>query len=163
MTQAQTQVQIQEKDFELGQEYQALREAAGDVGAIVTFSGLVRELYAPESAESETVAELFLEHYPGMTEKRLQGIVDEACQQWPLLAVKVLHRVGRLLPGEQIVFVGVASAHRRAALDAARYIMDYLKSHAPFWKKQLSNQGLRWIESRQSDHAALAAWEKSAN
>ena len=158
-------IRIQQQDFDVGQEYQALRLAAAEggsgagVGAIVTFTGLVRELYEPESADSESVTELLIEHYPGMTEARLQAIADAAKEKWPLLAVHILHRVGRLQPGEQIVFVGTASAHRRAALDSARYIMDYLKSHAPFWKKQESSKGSYWIQSRHSDAEAIAAWD----
>ena len=150
---------IQQQDFDAGREYQALREAADRAGAIVTFTGLVRELYAPESSDPELVTELFIEHYPGMTERRLQAIAEDAMGRWPLPAVRILHRVGRLRPGEQIVFVGTASAHRRAALDSATYIMDYLKSHAPFWKQQQSTDGSRrWIQARPSDADALDTW-----
>jgi len=151
---------VQETDFDVGQEYEALREIAGDAGAIVTFTGLVREIYTPESDKSEAVTELFLEHYPGMTEQRLEDIARQAEQRWPLLGVRIIHRIGSLKPGDQIVLVGTASAHRKAALESASFIMDYLKSHAPFWKKQFSSEGEKWIESRTEDAEALANWQK---
>ena len=109
------------------------------------------------------VAGMFLEHYPGMTEKALAKIVIEAQQRWPLLSLEVLHRVGALEPGEPIVFVGVASAHRQAAFDACAFVMDYLKTRAPFWKKEHTPDGPRWVEGRASDDAAAERWQRSSS
>lgn len=152
---------IQQDDFEVGVEYQALRESAGDSGAIVTFCGLVRELYDEKQEDGERVESLYLEHYPGMTEKSLQAIEDEAHSKWRLLATRIIHRVGELKPGEQIVFAGAASAHRQDAFDAAQFIMDFLKKNAPFWKKQSSAADSHWVESRQSDSDAVKRWQDS--
>lgn len=154
-------ITIQTEDFDVGDVYQSLREAAGDAGAIITFTGLVRELYAGKENGSEKIATLYLEHYPGMTEKSLQAIEEDANAKWQLLATRIIHRVGELKPQDQIVFVGAASAHRQAAFDAAQYMMDYLKSNAPFWKKQSSESGSQWVESRQSDSEALKRWQDS--
>ncbi len=154
-------ISVQEEDFSLAEEYDSLRERAGDVGAVVTFTGLVRELYQTAEGGVENIASLYLEHYPGMTEKSLQQILDQAMAKWPLLAVRVIHRVGELRAGEQIVFVGTASAHRQDAFEAAQFIMDYLKSRAPFWKKQSSTTDSHWVQSRQSDADALQRWEES--
>lgn len=170
-------ISIQEKDFDLASEYEWLRREAGDAGAIATFTGLVREFAGVDEptkgdAEEETeegvkrdeskTEALFLEHYPGMTEKALDDIVSEANQRWPLLAVRVIHRVGRLTGGEQIVFVGTASSHRQAAFDSARYIMDFLKSRAPFWKKQSSGENSSWVDSRSVDEEALLRWDQAS-
>lgn len=152
------QVCVQTEDFDLAEEYQALRKQAGDVGAIVSFTGLVREFYKA-SDELGRVDTLFLEHYPGMTEKCLQEILEQAQQQWPLLAAKVIHRVGELKPRDQIVMVATASAHRQAAFDAAQFMMDYLKSKAPFWKRQSTGEESHWVESRESDEEALKRWQ----
>src|SRR5690606_6940288 len=127
--------------------YAALRDQANNAGAIVTFSGLVREFYEG-SGSGPRVHTLYLEHYPGMTEKALQDIVDEACKRWEVLACQVIHRVGELQAGEQIVDVGVAGTHRGEAFAAAEFIMDYLKTRAPFWKRQQTDEGSGWIESR---------------
>lgn len=157
-----TRISVQTGPFDLATEYEALREQAGDAGAIVTFTGLVREIYDPANdsgGEGGAVQSLFLEHYPGMTEKCLQDILEQARQQWPLLAATIIHRVGELLPGDQIVMVGTASAHRHAAFESAQFMMDYLKSKAPFWKKQSTGQGTRWVESRQSDADAIKRWQ----
>ena len=150
-------VSVQHIDFDLAAEYAALRERADNAGAICTFTGLVREFYQAQQTD-EKVLSLYLEHYPGMTEKALQDIVVQAQQRWRLLACRVIHRVGELHAGDQIVFVGVASAHRGDAFDAAEFIMDYLKTRAPFWKKQNTEHGADWIESRQSDAEAAARW-----
>ena len=152
-------ISVQNEDFDPGEEYSKLRADAVDAGGIVSFTGLVREFYDSNSSEDEKVQSLFLEHYPGMTEKCLEQICDDARQRWPLLSVRVIHRVGELAPGDQIVFVGTASAHRQAAFDAARFIMDYLKSKAPFWKKQRSGDSSEWVESRDSDETALQEWQ----
>lgn len=150
---------VQEQDFDLAQVYQSLRQEAGDPGAIVTFTGLVRELYDQDSDTRNPVTGLFLEHYPGMTEKCLEDIAQQARNRWPLQALCIIHRVGDLKPGDQIVMVGTASAHRHAAFDAAQFMMDYLKSKAPFWKKQQGKQGAEWVASRDSDSEAIARWQ----
>lgn len=151
---------VQEQDFDLAQVYQSLRQEAGDPGAIVTFTGLVRELYDQDSDTHNPVTGLFLEHYPGMTEKCLEDIAQQARNRWPLQALCIIHRVGDLRPGDQIVLVGTASAHRHAAFDAAQFLMDYLKSKAPFWKKQQGKQGAEWVASRDSDLEAITRWQK---
>lgn len=152
-------ISVQEQDFDIAHEHESLRVRAGDPGAIVTFSGLVREIYDPAGTASDVVSGLFLEHYPGMTERCLEDIAEQARQRWPLLATRIIHRVGELGPKEQIVFVGTASAHRHAAFESAMFIMDYLKSHAPFWKKQKSEDGSQWIASRASDADAVKKWD----
>jgi molybdopterin synthase catalytic subunit len=152
-------ISIQTSDFSHADEYNAIRTRAGDAGAIVTFTGLVRELYG-DSEELDAVQSLTLEHYPGMTEKCLQEIQQQAEDRWPLLASTIIHRVGELYSHDQIVLVATASAHRQAAFESAEFIMDYLKSEAPFWKKQKSASGSSWIESRDTDQAALERWQK---
>ena len=144
---------IQTEDFDLAAEYQALRQLSSDVGAVVTFTGLVRDFEGQGSIDS-----LSLQHYPGMTEKLLQQIVDQANSRWQLLGTTVVHRVGKLLPSEQIVLVGVASQHRAAAFEAAQFIMDYLKTKATFWKKVDQNGQQQWVESKASDQAASQRW-----
>ena len=151
-------VTVDHKDFDVAQEYQRLREAAGDAGAVVIFTGLVRELYQAGLSDEATQS-LHLEHYPGMTEKSLELILARANARWDVLESRIIHRIGTLLPGDQIVFVGVASAHRQDAFNASQYIMDFLKSEAPFWKKQSTENSSDWIESRESDFEALKTWE----
>lgn len=146
-------VRVQTAAFDPGAETNAMHAANVGVGAVVAFVGYVRDFN-----DGLDVAGLFLEHYPGMTEKALDKIVVEAEQRWPLLKVEVLHRVGALEPGEPIVFVGVASAHRQAAFDACNFIMDYLKTRAPFWKKEQTSAGERWVEGKQSDADAAGRW-----
>lgn len=145
-------IKVQRQDFSLSLEYELLRQDAR-CGAVVTFTGLVREL---EGAELRSMT---LEHYPGMTEQALTQIATEAQQRWQLGAVTIIHRIGTLLPNEQIVFVGVASAHRAAGFAAGEFIMDYLKNRAPFWKKELTDKGDYWVEAKTSDQAALNRWE----
>lgn len=154
-------ISIQTEDFDVAEEYTVLRQQGGDAGAIVTFTGLVREFYEAGD-DGSRIQSLTLEHYPGMTEKSLQEIIATAEQRWTLLAVRVIHRVGRLQPNEQIVFVGTASSHRGHAFEAARYIMDFLKSRAPFWKKQETSAGSHWVEARESDAEALESWQEPA-
>ncbi|MEX0963024.1 MAG: molybdenum cofactor biosynthesis protein MoaE [Pseudohongiellaceae bacterium] len=156
-------ISIQTEDFSLADEYAAIRRQAGDAGAIVTFTGLVRESYrdSAQGASEGAVQSLFLEHYPGMTEKCLNEIQQQACEKWPLLASRIIHRVGELQSHDQIVFVATASHHRQAAFEAAEFMMDYLKSRAPFWKKQVTDAASSWIESRASDQAAIERWQKS--
>lgn len=146
-------VRVQVEPFDAGVEVNALHAANLGIGAVASFVGYVRDYN-----DGQDVRGMFLEHYPGMTEKALQKIVIEAEQRWPLLRVEVLHRVGRLQPGEPIVFVGTASAHRQAAFDACNFIMDYLKTRAPFWKKEDTPEGERWVEGRASDQQALQRW-----
>ncbi|QXH36659.1 molybdopterin synthase catalytic subunit MoaE [Pseudomonas muyukensis] len=147
-------VRVQEAAFDPGLEVNAMHAANVGVGAVASFVGYVRDFN-----DGLEVAGMFLEHYPGMTEKALHKIVVEAQARWPLLKVEVLHRVGALEPGEPIVFVGVASAHRQAAFDACNFIMDYLKTRAPFWKKENTQEGQRWVEGKQSDQDAAGRWE----
>jgi len=152
-------VRIQTQDFDLGEELRALRCLPSGalnpaIGAVASFVGLVRDMN-----EGDAVAVLELEHYPGMTEKTIAGILDEACSRWPLQAIRVIHRVGPLHPTDQIVWVGAASAHREAALQACAFVMDFLKTQAPFWKKEATPQGPRWVEARASDDAAAERWK----
>ncbi len=152
---------VQEADFDVAALYAQLRAAADNAGAIVSFTGLVREFYeSSEAGREPAVQRLVLEHYPGMTQKALLAIVDEARARWDVLAWQVIHRVGPLEAGDQIVYVGIASTHRGDAFAAAEFIMDYLKTRAPFWKKQHTANGAHWIESRSADEAARARWEK---
>ncbi|MEK9745185.1 MAG: molybdopterin synthase catalytic subunit MoaE [Candidatus Puniceispirillum sp.] len=146
-------VRITEDDFDIAAEHQKLKSVTA--GAIVTFTGTVRDL-ADGGLQAMT-----LEHYPGMTESEIEAIVATAQTRWPLTAVSVIHRIGRLQPSDNIVFVGCASAHRGAAFDAANFIMDYLKTNAPFWKKEDGPDGAQWVDARDSDTAALGRWQRS--
>lgn len=147
-------VSVQFEDFSLSNEYQALSDGTS-AGAVVTFVGKVRDINL-----GDNVTGLSLEHYPGMTEKALGEICDEAERRWPLLNIRVIHRVGDLDIGDQIVFVGVSSAHRGAAFDACEFVMDYLKTKAPFWKKERTTDTTRWVESRDSDAKAAERWQQ---
>jgi len=150
-------VSVQEADFDAGAEIAALSAGREDVGAVASFVGLVR---ADKScADAGAVQAMTLEHYPGMTEKALDAIVAEARGRWDILGARVIHRVGRLLPGDRIVFVAVASSHRGDAFAACEFIMDYLKTRAPFWKKEDTSQGGRWVDARDSDDRAAGRWE----
>lgn len=150
-------ISVQTEDFDLGAEYRQLCASAPGAGAVVTFCGLVREFH--DAGDTDEVRELRLEHYPGMTEKSVLAIVRQAEQRWNLLAVRVVHRVGILRPGDQIVFTGVAGRHRGETFEAANFIMDYLKSEAPFWKKQITRDGSEWVSIRDSDREALVRWQ----
>ncbi len=152
-------IDVQAQDFDLAAEYALIRDIADNPGAITIFSGLVRELQ-DVAAEGQS---LTLEHYPGMTQKALRDIAEHACDRWPLSVCRVIHRVGTLQPGDQIVLVATASLHRDAAFDAAHFIMDYLKTSAPFWKKQVAGDKDYWVESRTSDHQAAARWQDDNN
>lgn len=146
-------IKVQTEDFDLQVEYDKLREQSR-VGAVVTFSGLVRDCNL-----GETVSGLTLEHYPGMTEKCLMEIVEQAKQRWDILACTVIHRVGKLNIQDQIVFVGIASLHRQEAFACCEFIMDYLKTQAPFWKKESNEKGQSyWVDARESDNQALLKW-----
>lgn len=147
-------VAVQAEDFDLGREYAALRAGDRGIGAIVAFVGTVRDLNL-----AEDVVALELEHYPGMTEKSLRKILDEAAQRWSLQGARVVHRIGKMYPGDQIVMVLTASAHRGDAYDANAFIMDFLKTEAPFWKKEWTPEGPRWIEARDSDDKAVSRWK----
>ena len=151
-------ITIQKEDFDVGAEYELLKIKAGDAGAIVVFTGLVREIYNLDSQRKEPIKSLYLEHYPGMTEKSLHSIIDKANDKWTLLGTRIIHRIGELKPSDQIVFLGTSSTHRQNAFDAAQFIMDHLKSEAPFWKKQSSKLNSEWVESRVSDTDALDSW-----
>ena len=147
-------ISIQVADFDVGEEYKALISQDTAAGAVVTFVGRVRDMNL-----SRNVLGLHLEHYPGMTEKSLQAIADEAKARWNILRCKIIHRVGDLQLGDNIVFVGVSSAHREDAFHAAEFLMDYLKTRAPFWKKELTEQGSVWVESQEKDARAVKRWE----
>ena len=146
-------VRIQAEDFDLSTEVAQLRAANPKVGAVVTFVGTVRDLN-----EGESVAEMELEHYPGMTEQSISAIIEQAKQRWPVSGALVIHRIGPLKPMEQIVLVAVMGAHRGEAFAACEFIIDYLKTEAPFWKKEQTPAGARWVDARVSDDAALQKW-----
>ncbi len=145
---------VQTEDFNLADEYELLGEDPG-VGAVVTFVGKVRDFNL-----GDTVIGLHLQHYPGMTEKSLQEIAVQARDRWPLDKVTIIHRVGDLDISDQIVFVGVSSAHRDAAFASCEFIMDYLKTKAPFWKKERLNEGSRWLDARESDEESATRWDE---
>ena len=147
-------VRVQQDDFDLSTEVARLRAGDPKVGAVVTFVGAVRDLN-----DGAAVAEMELEHYPGMTEAALADIVERACARWPLAGALVIHRVGPLLPMEQIVLVAVSAAHRGEAFQACEFIIDYLKTEAPFWKKEQTPDGARWVDARTSDDQALGKWD----
>ncbi len=148
-------VRVQQDDFDLSAEVASLRQDDARVGAIVTFVGTVRDMN-----EGASVAEMELEHYPGMTERALAGIVEQAKARWPLYQARVVHRVGPLKPMEQIVLVAVSSAHRGEAFAACEFIIDYLKTEAPFWKKEQTPEGARWVDARVTDDVALKKWDQ---
>jgi len=150
-----TRISVQHEDFNLQDETDHLRLASAGIGAMVTFTGLVRDHH-----DGLKVKGLQLDHYPGMTEKSLQAIAEDAAKRWPLLGVIVIHRIGVLLADEQIVFVGVSSAHRAAAFSACEFIMDYLKTKAPFWKKCLQEDHEFWVEAKESDESAASRWSQ---
>ena len=149
-------IRIQQADFDVGHEIAALTNGRIDIGAVVSFSGICRG-----SENGEPIAALTLEHYPGMAEAEIKRHADEAISRWPLSGLTVIHRVGRIVPGENIVLVLAASAHRQAAFEAAEFLMDYLKANAPFWKREESTAGTSWIEAHDHDDAAAARWTKS--
>jgi molybdopterin synthase catalytic subunit len=146
-------VRIQEADFDVAAELAALQAGRSDVGALASFTGCVRG-----GAAEEGLTALTLEHYPGMTERAIGAMVAEARRRFQVLDARVIHRVGRLEPGARIVFVGVAASHRRDAFHACEFLMDYLKTHAPFWKKEATPAGERWVDARVADDEALARW-----
>ena len=149
-------VRVQTQDFDLGLEVSQLRAEQSDIGAVAAFLGTVRDINHDTS-----ISGMELEHYPGMTERALEAIETQARERWPLNGVTIIHRVGVLQPCEQIVMVAVASRHRHAAFEACEYIMDYLKTRAPFWKKETTPAGAHWVDTRESDFDAAARWGKA--
>jgi molybdopterin synthase catalytic subunit len=146
-------VSIQAADFDLGAEVAALRAADPGVGGIATFIGTVRD-----RNEGVGVSGMELEHYPGMTERAIEAMIDAAQQRFEIRSARVVHRIGALRPGDQIVLVIATAAHRRAAFEACEFLMDYLKTQAPFWKKEQTPEGARWVDARSADDAALERW-----
>jgi len=151
-------VRVQTQDFDAGLELAQLRLARKDVGAVVSFIGQVRDFN-----EGDTVSQLSLEHYPGMTEKALAAIVAQAQSRWDIVDTLIIHRVGTLQPLDQIVFVAVSGAHRGEAFKACEFIMDALKTEAPFWKKEVTASGERWLDAKESDDVARERWIKPAH
>lgn len=154
-TPAYLEISVQPEDFDLGHELQRLRHASPEAGALVNFVGWVRE-----HARQGALSQMLIEHYPGMTEKALQSIVQQAASRWPLLGVRLIHRVGVLPAQAQIVLVAATSLHRQAAFDACAFMMDYLKTDAPFWKKEIGAFGEHWVEARVSDEQAKQQWKQ---
>jgi molybdopterin synthase catalytic subunit len=147
-------IRVQEGDFDIGAEIQHMTEGKVDVGALACFVGLVRDVAGDDHIESMT-----LEHYPGMTERQLEKLEADARQRWPLNDVLIVHRYGRLLPGDRIVLVATASSHRQAALESCEFLIDWLKTKAPFWKKEETSIGARWVEAKSEDDAQAERWE----
>ena len=148
-------IRVQAEDFDPGAELEALTRGNHAIGGVASFVGLVRDM-----AGGEAVGAMTLEHYPGMTERELEKIEAEANERWPLLASLVIHRYGRLEPGDRIVLVAAASAHRQAALEATAFLIDWLKTRAPFWKLEDTPDGGKWVDARSSDDRATARWTK---
>ena len=148
-------VRVQTDDFDVGAEIKSLRADNPAVGAVASFIGCVRDMN-----EGDSVGLMYLEHYPGMTERELEKIAAEACARWDILDTLIIHRVGELRPLDQIVFVAVTSAHRGESFAACEFIMDYLKTRAPFWKREATPQGERWVNARVTDDAAAERWKQ---
>jgi molybdopterin synthase catalytic subunit len=148
-------IRVQEEDFDLGRELAKLAKGNHRIGGLCSFVGLVRDM-----AGGEEIGAMTLEHYPGMTEKMLEKIEAEAKERWPLEASLIIHRYGRLEPGDQIVLVATASPHREAAFEACHFLIDWLKTQAPFWKLEEKDSGAEWVEARESDDKATEKWRK---
>jgi molybdopterin synthase catalytic subunit len=148
-------VKVQREDFDIGAELATLNAGNHQIGGVASFIGLVRDIAPGGAGESS----MTLEHYPGMTEKQLTAIAEEAMRRWPLDACLVIHRYGKLLPGDRIVLVGTASAHREAALASCAFLIDWLKTKAPFWKLEDDGRSQNWVEAKESDDAAAARWK----
>jgi molybdopterin synthase catalytic subunit len=146
-------VSVQTGDFDIAAEIDALTAQDRDIGAVVSFTGLVREMTGQGAIRT-----MELEHWPGMTERALEEIAEQARARWPLQGVRVIHRYGPLAPGERIVLVLTASRHRQAAFEAAEFLMDYLKTRAPFWKKETGPEGAKWVDAREADDTAAERW-----
>jgi molybdopterin synthase catalytic subunit len=152
-------IRVQQEDFDTGREIKALTEGQHNVGALTVFVGLVRDM-----AGGQSISTMELEHYPGMTEKMLERIEADARERWPLDETLIIHRHGALAPGDQIVLVACTSAHRQASFEACEFLIDWLKTKAPFWKREHGGDGeARWVEARESDDAAAARWERKAD
>ena len=156
-------VRIQTEDFDVGAELVSLRAGDQRVGAVCSFVGTVRDTRAITGAAADEIRSMELEHYPGMTEKAIEAMIDEAHQRFDFYEARVIHRIGLLQPADQIVFVAVTSAHRGESFKVCEFLMDYLKTQAPFWKKEQTPQGAQWVDARVSDDAALARWGIDAN
>ena len=154
----QPRVAIQTADFDLGAEVAALRAGDAGVGGVVAFVGTVRDRHLSHGEPAGSIRSMELEHYPGMTEAAIEAMIDQAMQRFELRAVRVIHRVGELQPLDQIMMVAVISAHRGESFQACEFLMDYLKTQAPFWKKERTPEGERWVDARVADDAALARW-----
>ncbi|MCW8914859.1 MAG: molybdenum cofactor biosynthesis protein MoaE [Magnetovibrio sp.] len=148
-------IRVQEHDFDPGVELELLSKGNNAIGGVCSFIGMVRDF-----AGDEQISAMTLEHYPGMTEKQLEAIEKEANERWPLDATLIIHRYGRLEPGERIVFVAAASAHREAAFEACHFLIDWLKTKAPFWKKENASSGDQWVEAKTCDDEATKRWEQ---
>lgn len=148
-------VSVQQQDFDIAAEIATLTKGRHQVGALATFTGLVRDMNDGSGVQAMT-----LEHYPGMTETALEEIVEHARGRWDVDGVRVIHRFGRLMPGDQIVFVAVTSAHRGESFAACEFIMDFLKTRAPFWKREETPEGARWVDARDADDSAAERWEQ---
>jgi len=148
-------IRVQPEDFDVGAEIEALTRGKTGIGGVASFVGLMRDI-----AGDKSISAMTLEHYPGMTERELERIEAEAQRRWPLIASLVIHRYGRMLPGDRIVLVATASAHRAAAFEACEFLMDYLKTKAPFWKQEETPEGARWVAADASDDAAASRWTK---
>jgi len=148
-------VSVRREDFDVGAEIRALTDGDRDIGAVVSFTGLVREMQ-----RDGAISSMDLEHYPGMTERALEAIEAEARDRWPLQGVRIVHRFGSLAPGDRIVLVLTASRHRQAAFEAAEFLMDYLKTRAPFWKRETGPGGTAWVDTREGDASAAARWRR---
>ena len=148
-------IRVQREDFDVGAEIEALSRGQTGIGGVASFVGLMRDI-----AGDKKIGAMTLEHYPGMTERELERIEAEARRRWPLIASLVIHRYGRMLPGDRIVLVATASAHRAAAFESCEFLMDYLKTKAPFWKQEETPEGARWVAAEASDDAAASRWTK---
>ena len=155
-------VVVQPEDFDLGREIAALRAGDAGVGAVVAFVGTVRDRHISHGEGAGSIRSMELEHYPGMTEAAIEAMVEQAVERFDIRAARVIHRVGLLQPLDQIMMVAVVSAHRGQSFQACEFLMDYLKTQAPFWKKEQTPEGARWVDARVSDDAALARWGISA-
>ena len=154
-------IRVQREDFDIGRELEALTAGNPRIGGLTSFVGLVRDMAPDGSGADQAVSAMTLEHYPGMTEKMLQRIEAEAHERWPLEASLIVHRYGRLEPGDRIVLVATASPHRLAAFESCHFLIDWLKTQAPFWKQEETPEGSQWVEARTSDDAAAARWTQS--
>ncbi len=153
-------IRVQREDFDIGAELDALTKGRSDIGGLAMFAGLVRDFVGKDKAAGAEVSAMTLEHYPGMTEKRLAEIEAEANKRWPLEASLIIHRYGKLTAGERIVLVACASAHREDAFAACQFLMDWLKTSAPFWKQEDTAEGPRWVEADAKDDALAARWKR---